>query len=272
MREARFARVVIGSRDPNPLVSGRGIRILEEAGIRVDGPVLEEEAFWKNRGFMTRMRTGLPWVRLKTAATLDGRTAFPDGRSQWITGPAAREDNFHARGRAGAVVTGVGTVLADDPQMTPRLPDQVRMPLRVVLDSKLRTPPEAKLFQAPGDVLIVTLSKDAERRAALEAAGAEVLELPGSGGAVDLRALLEELARRDVNEVHVEAGARLSGAFLEAGLVDEILLYQAPCLFGEGLPIATLPLPAAPGEAPRWTIVSTDQVGHDLRIVLKRGQ
>ena len=254
VREARFARVVIGSRDPNPLVSGRGIRILEEAGIRVDGPVLEEEAFWKNRGFMTRMRTGLPWVRLKTAATLDGRTAFPDGRSQWITGPAAREDNFHARGRAGAVVTGVGTVL------------------RVVLDSKLRTPPEAKLFQAPGDVLIVTLSKDAERRAALEAAGAEVLELPGSGGAVDLRALLEELARRDVNEVHVEAGARLSGAFLEAGLVDEILLYQALCLFGEGLPIATLPLPAAPGEAPRWTIVSTDQVGHDLRIVLKRGQ
>lgn len=272
VREARFARVVIGSRDPNPLVSGRGIRILEEAGIRVDGPVLEEEAFWKNRGFMTRMRTGLPWVRLKTAATLDGRTAFPDGRSQWITGPAAREDNFHARGRAGAVVTGVGTVLADDPQMTPRLPDQVRMPLRVVLDSNPRTPPEAKLFQVPGDVLIVTLSKDAERRAALEAAGAEVIELPGSGGSIDLRALLEELARRDVNEVHVEAGARLSGAFLEAGLVDEILLYQAPCLFGEGLPIATLPLPAAPGEAPRWTIVSTDQVGHDLRIVLKRGQ
>lgn len=120
--------------------------------------------------------------------------------------------------------------------------------------------------------MIVTLSKDSARRAALEAAGAEVIELPGHGEAVDLRALLAELARREVNEVHVEAGAKLSGAFLEAGLVDEILLYQAPCLFGEGLPIATLSLPASPGEAPRWIIVSTDQVGNDLRIVLKRGQ
>lgn len=271
VREAGFARVVIGARDPNPLVAGRGIDMLKEARIEVAGPVLEEKAFWMNRGFMTRMRTGLPWVRLKTAATLDGRTAFPDGRSQWITGEAAREDNFYARGRAGAVLTGVGTVLADNPQMTVRLPDQVRQPLRVVVDSHLRTPTTSKLFESEGPVLIATISDDEVRRRALEAVGAEVVRVVECNGKIDLRALLTMLAEREINEVHVEAGARLSGAMLKTGLVDELLLYQAPCLFGEGMPIAELPLPASPGEAPRWTIVSTDQVGDDLRIVLKRG-
>ena len=271
VREAKFARVVIGARDPNPLVAGRGIVMLREAGIPVDGPVLEEEAVWMNRGFMKRMRTGLPWVRLKTAATLDGRTAFPDGRSMWITGDAARKDNFYARGRAGAVLTGVGTILADNSQMTTRLPDQVRQPLRVVADAALRTPTAAKLFQSEGPVLIATLSYDMRKRAALEAVGAEVVRVPGENGRIDLPSLLRILGERDINEVHVEAGARLSGAFMQAGVVDEILLYQAPCFFGTGMPIADIPLPTAPGDAQRWTYVSIDRVGSDLRIVLKRG-
>lgn len=272
--EAKVARVVAAVLDPNPLVAGRGLRMLQEAGIRAECGLLEEEARAENAGFLSRMTRGTPWVRMKAASTLDGRTAFPDGRSQWITGPEAREDGHRFRSYAGAVLTGIGTVLADDPQMNVRLPGIVRQPLRVVVDAKLRTPAQAKILTSPGGaVWIAAAQDDPERRAALEAAGARILLLPSSTdpGRVDLAALLAELGRASVNEVHVEAGARLNAALLQADLVDEILLYQAPCLFGDGIPVAAVALPASPGDAYRWRAVSADVLtGGDIRIICRR--
>ncbi len=268
--EHKLARVVIAVMDPNPMVAGRGARMLREAGIEVVTGVCEDEAWHMNAGFLTRMRTGLPWVRLKVAATLDGRTALEDGRSMWITGEAAREDNQHLRAAAGAIVTGIGTVLADNPRMNVRLPGQKRFPLKVVVDSYLETPAGAALFD-DGQTLIAAAADPDGRRAVLEAKGAEVI-MPGAdaAGHVDLGALLRELGRREVNEVHLEAGARLNGAFLEADLVDEIVIYTAPCFFGSGMPIAQIPAPAAPGEAPRWKILENSLVGEDMRTVLIR--
>ena len=270
VRAAGFARVVVAMLDPNPLVSGKGCEMVREAGIEVSGPLLQEEAFWLNRGFFTRMQTGRPWVRLKSAATLDGRTAFEDGRSQWITGPAAREDNQRARARAGAIVTGVGTVLADDPSLNVRLAGAERQPIRVVVDSRMRTPPSAKLFSLPGEVWVVAAREDEARRRALERAGAKVFVMTGEDGRTDLRALLRALADVQVNEVHLEAGAALSGSFMAAELVDEILLYQAPCFFGGGRGIADVPRPVSPGGAERWRVRETALVGADLKTVLTR--
>lgn len=270
---ARVARVVSAVGDPNPKVHGRGLRMLEEAGIETRSGVREAEATEVNRSFLTRMTRGTPWVRVKTAVTLDGRTALPDGRSQWITGPDARADVQLWRARSGAVVTGVGTVIADDPQMNVRLPGQERQPLRVVVDPRLETPPSAKLFSSPGGrVVLVAAADNPERRAALEAAGAEVEVIPNAErpGRVDLAALMRRLAEREVNEVHVEAGPRLSGAFLDAGIADEMLFYIAPCLFGAGLAPADVALPASPGEAPRWRVADLARAGADVRILLRR--
>ena len=269
--ENRLGRVVAAVKDPNPAVAGRGLRMLEEAGIEVSCGVLEREAWLANAGFLTRMTTGRPWVRLKCAATLDGRTAFEDGRSQWITGPEARRDTQYWRGRAGAVVTGIGTVKADDPQMTVRLPDQKRFPLRVVADARMETPPDARIL-AGGGTIIAAAEEHPERRAALEAAGAEIWLIPDAlrPGRVDLGKMLDRLGERQVNDVHLEAGAVLNGAFLEADLVDEIVLYTAPCLFGSGRPIAALAEPGSPGEARRWHVADFRQVGGDLRMILRR--
>lgn len=276
--EHRAARVVVATGDPNPKVAGRGLRMLEEAGIAVTFGVLSDEAYETNLGFMTRMTRGTPWVRLKAATTLDGFIALPDGRSQWITGEAARADGHAWRAVAGAILTGIGTVLADDPQMNVRLPGEtaVRQPLRVVVDRHLETPAGAKLLTTPGGrVLIVTTSEGAshvERRAALEAAGAEVIVLDDAerAGYVDLGRLLIELAKREVNEVHVEAGAGLSGALLSADLVDELLWYVAPCVFGAGLSPLRLSPPASPGAAPRWRVRETAPLGGDIRIICRR--
>lgn len=272
--EAKVARVVAALKDPNPLVAGRGLGMLEAAGIKTECGLLEEAAWSENAGFLTRMTRGTPWVRMKVAATLDGRTAFPDGRSQWITGPGAREDGQKSRSFAGAVLTGIGTVLSDDPQMNVRLPGVVRQPLRVVVDSKLRTPVDAKVITSPGgEVWVVGAVENAQRRAALEALGVRVLMLPDAEhpGRVDLHALMRALGEAFVNEVHVEAGATLNGALLEADLVDEILLYQAPCLFGDGRPVAETALPGAPGAARRWRTVSADVLaGGDIRIICRR--
>ena len=269
--ENRLGRVVAAVRDPNPAVAGRGLRMLEEAGIEVTCGVLEREAWFANAGFLTRMTTGRPWVRLKCAATLDGRTAFDDGRSQWITGPAAREDTQLWRARAGAVVTGIGTVKADNPQMTVRLTDQKRFPLRVVADARMETPPEANIL-AGGGTIIAAAEDIPERRAALEAAGAEIWLIPDAShpGRVDLGKMLDKLGERQVNDVHLEAGAVLNGAFLDANLVDEIVLYTAPCLFGSGRPIAAVAEPASPGEARRWSVADVRQIGGDLRMILRR--
>lgn len=239
--QAGVARVVAAMSDPNPLVAGKGFRRLQDAGIAVVAPLMAPEAEALNVGFVQRMRTGSPWVRLKMAGSLDGRSALANGQSQWITGPDARRDGHRYRARAQAILTGVGTLMADDPQLTVRdvpgpigqntgQPLVLTPPLRVVLDSHLRMPMNARILQ--GGCLIATASTDAEKTRALQVAGAEIVVVPDANGRVDLAALLTHLAQRGVNEVHVEGGPRLSGVFLKAGLIDEILVYMAPCLLG----------------------------------------
>jgi diaminohydroxyphosphoribosylaminopyrimidine deaminase/5-amino-6-(5-phosphoribosylamino)uracil reductase len=263
--DAGVARVAAAMGDPNPLVAGGGIAILTLAGIAAEVGLMEAEARALNPGFVSRMTRGRPWVRLKTAATLDGKTALGNGASQWITGEAARADVQQLRARACAVLTGSGTVLADDPRMTVRDFDIGRQPLRVVVDSKLRTPPDAAIQPA----LVACCRAEPAARAALERAGAEVVELPGADGRVDLHALLKLLAQRGVNEVHVEAGAALNGALLAAGLVDEWVAYVAPMAVGSdarGL-FAHAPLMSL-ADAARFRLTDVRQFGPDLRLTL----
>ncbi|SMC25475.1 diaminohydroxyphosphoribosylaminopyrimidine deaminase [Andreprevotia lacus DSM 23236] len=268
---AGVVRVVAALRDPNPLVAGRGLSRLNDAGIPAQAGVLRDAALEHHKGFLSRMVRGRPWLRIKMAASLDGRTALADGQSQWITGPAARADVQRLRARSCAMLTGIGTVLADDPQLTVRDPQGVdwqgRQPLRVVVDSRLRTPPTAKLLQTPG-VLIVAAQGDAARRQALQAAGAEVMLLAGTDGRVDLAALLDELGRRGMNEVTVEAGGALAGVLLQAGLVDEVILYQAPVLIGNGRGVAEFDLASLADKlTPR--VFERRMVGDDQRITLR---
>lgn len=237
---AGVSRVVAAMEDPNPLVAGKGFALLQAAGIAVAAPLMVAEAEALNVGFVKRMRQGLPWLRLKLAGSLDGRSALANGQSQWITGPEARADGHRFRARAQAIITGVGTVLADDPLLTVRdieapmgqsgQPVPLAPTLRVIIDSRLRTPLTAKVLQ--GGCLIATASDDPTKTQALQAAGADVLCLPGKNGQVDLAGLLAHLTERGVNEVHVESGANLSGAFLKSDLVDELLIYMAPTLLG----------------------------------------
>ena len=239
---AGVGRVVAAMQDPNPQVAGRGLARLREAGIDVECGLLADEAAALNPGFIKRMTTGRPYVRVKMAQSLDGRSALADGASRWITGPAARADVQQWRARSQAIVTGIGTVLADDPQLTVRLAQVDRQPLRVVLDSGLTLPPTARLLGEPGSTLVATRSGDAQRAAALAAAGAQLVTLPAGAGGVDLGALLDELGRRQCNEVLVEAGPRLAGAFLAAGLADELIVYIAPHLLGhDARPVFELP-------------------------------
>lgn len=266
--EAGVARVVAAMRDPNPQVCGRGIELLVLAGIRAEIGLLEAEAKELNLGFIRRMTRGRPWVRLKTAASLDGKTALASGESKWITGEAARADVHRWRARACAILTGVGTVQADDPQMNVRGVAVSRQPLKVVLDSRLATPPTARILA--GGALIVAAVDDAHRRAALEAAGAEVILLPGADGRVDLAGTLQVLARRGINELHVEAGATLNGALLSGGWVDEWLAYYAPVALGHqarGL----FDMPALTDMAARHRFVLHDlcRLGADLRLTLR---
>ena len=267
--DAGVVRVVAAMRDPYPQVSGRGIELLTLAGIRAEVGLMQAEAHELNVGFVSRMTRGRPWVRVKTAASLDGKTALQSGASKWITGEAARADVQRWRTRACAILTGVGTVLADDPQMNVRDLATPRQPLRVIVDSRLDTPPQARILKG-GGVLIAYAVEHGERRRALEAAGAEVLRLPGGEGRVDLVALLTELARRGVNELHVEAGARLNGALLEAGLVDEWLAYFAPAVLGHDAR-GLFELPALTDMAGRRNFLLQDvcRLGADLRLLLR---
>lgn len=267
--DAGVARVVAAMTDPNPQVSGRGIQLLTLAGIRAEVGLLEAEARELNIGFVARMTRGRPWLRLKTASSLDGKTALENGESKWLTGPVARLDVQQWRARSCAILTGVGTVLADDPQMNVRLEGAARQPLRVIVDSQLRSPPSARILVG-GPCLVACADADPERQAALEAVGAEVLCLPGPEGRVGLTMLLMELARRGVNEVHAEAGAILNGALLQAGLVDEWLAYLAPMVLGHharGL----FDLPALSDMTGRFGFVQREiaMVGHDIRLVLR---
>ncbi len=276
---AGVGRVWVALLDPNPLVSGQGVAQLRAVGIAVevlpvDSPVaLAARAL--NIGFLSRMVRGLPWVRLKVAVSLDGKTALPDGSSQWITGPAARADGHAWRARAGMVLTGVGTVLADDPLLTVREYAVARQPALAVLDSQLRTPPSARLFAAerritflhadPAGLPPEDAAAMAVRAAALQAKGAQLVSA-GAHGGVDLALMLRWIATQEVNELHVEAGPRLNGALLAAGLVDELLVYMAPRLLGAGRDLAAFGPLASLSDAPslRWT--DTTPVGDDLRL------
>ncbi len=231
--DAGVARVIAAMVDPHSRVAGQGLARLREAGIEVQSGLLESQARALNPGFIKRMETGLPWLRNKLAMSVDGRTAMASGESQWITGPAARQDVQRLRARSSAILTGVGTVLADDPAMTVRLDGIGRQPLRVIVDSRLRTPPAAKILQQDGETLIMTCHDDATASKRLQQAGATVVTLPAGRHGVDLEAVLRELAQREVNEVLLESGAVLSGSMLQAGFVDELVIYMAPVLMGD---------------------------------------
>ena len=230
--EAGVARVVAAMVDPNPQVAGKGMETLREARIGVETGLMQAQAEALNPGFISRMRRGRPYVLAKLAVSLDGCTALAQGESRWITGAPARADVQALRARSSAIVTGIGSVLADDPSLTVREFDIGRQPLRVVVDSALRMPTTAKMLSLPGTTLIVTARQQAENADRLLAAGAEVLYLPAMDGSVDLPGLMRHLAAREVNELMVEAGARLCGALLEAGLIDEIVIYYAPHILG----------------------------------------
>ncbi len=329
--EARVSRVVFAMQDPDPRVSGRGAERLRRAGIRVESGLMEREAAELNAGYIRRLTAGRPWVRVKLALSLDGRTALANGASRWITGEEARRDVQRWRARSSAVMTGIGTVLADDPRLDVRIgaassaardaaPEaaagaareepgdsaRVRQPLRVVLDSGLRTPPHARLLASGGEVWIFTASADAARRGALEARGAHIERLEraprdesvrgdtevgesrssadrsgvgralsgaeAGGARLDLRRVLARLAEAQVNELHVEGGPTLAGELIRQGLADELLLYVAPVLLGpQARPLVDLPALVDLQRAPRFDMVEARQIGADLRIRLRSG-
>ena len=272
---AGVGRVVVAAGDPNPLVNGQGLARLRAAGITVVNSPAEHAiaAEELNIGFFHRMRTGRAWVRMKAAASLDGRTALDNGVSQWITGPDARRDGHAWRRRAGALLTGVGTVLADDPRLDVRLVDTPRQPLRAVVDARLDTPPSARLFEADGPLVFYVAHPDPDRRAAIAERGAEIVALPGAGqanGRVDLAAVIADLSSRPLNELHIEAGPRLNGSLIAADLVDECLIYLAPMLLGQGRGMASLPVLQALEGAWRYAFHDQARVGEDLRLRLRR--
>lgn len=264
---AGLARVVAAMEDPNPQVSGRGLARLRAAGIDTASGLLADPALELNIGFASRMTRGRPWVRLKVAATLDGGTALANGASQWITGAAARADGHRWRARACAVLTGIGTVRADDPQLSVRAIDTPRQPWRVVVDARLETPAHAKILVG-GNTLIACTDPGASQAEALRAAGAEVVACGDGGGRIDLAALLTLLGQRGVNELHVEAGATLSGALVTQGLADEIVIYLAPALMGRfSRGLLDLPEFATLGEIPRLRLTDVKTLGEDLRMI-----
>jgi diaminohydroxyphosphoribosylaminopyrimidine deaminase/5-amino-6-(5-phosphoribosylamino)uracil reductase len=268
---AGIARVACALRDPNPRVDGSGLAALARGGVAVESGLLAAEAAELNRGFGRRMQTGRPWVTLKIAASLDGRTALADGSSRWITGEAARADVQRLRARASAIVTGIGTVLADDPALTvrdPALELAGRRPLRVVLDSQLRIPATAQVLDAAAPTLVFAAA--AAATGALEARGVRIEALPGRGGLLDLAALLERLGMLECNEVVVEAGPTLAGGFLDAGLVDELVLYVAPCVLGDAArPMFALPRLERMAERRNFVLRETCRIGEDLRLRLR---
>jgi len=278
--DAGVRRVVVAMADPNPLMAGRGLQLLEEAGIEVDCGVLESEAKALNPGFVKRMSRGLPYVRCKLAMSLDGRTAMASGESKWITGDAARRDVHRLRARSSAVLTGLGTVLADDPELTVRLEPAalggaavdlgVRQPIRVILDAALETPPDARILAGPGSAVVLCTEAEPGREAALAAAGAVVERMPGTRDAVDLVAVLEYLAAQELNEVLIEAGSTVAGAALSAGLVDEIVLYVAPHLMGSGArPLFHLPGISEMEHRIALDVLDVRAVGRDWRITAR---
>lgn len=267
--QAGIGRVVAAIEDPNPLVAGQGLARLGAAGLQVEVGVQAEGSRELNIGFFSRMQRQRPWVRMKAAVSLDGRSALPNGVSQWITGEAARTDGHAWRKRAGAVLTGVGTVRSDNPRLDVRLVDTVLQPLRVVVDSRLETPPDARILDAPGRVLLYAARGDAPGADALRARGADIAVFANANGKVDLPAVLADLALRGINELHVEAGHQLSGSFVREGLVDEFLVYLAPMLMGAGDGLASFGTLTQLEDAPRLRFTSVERIGEDLRLLAR---
>jgi diaminohydroxyphosphoribosylaminopyrimidine deaminase/5-amino-6-(5-phosphoribosylamino)uracil reductase len=266
--EARLARVIAAVEDPNPLVAGRGLAMLRDNGVDVRCGLLESEATEVNIGFFSRMNRGRPWLRLKIAASLDGKTALDNGVSQWITSDAARADGHAWRARACAVLTGIGTLQADNPQLTVRLVETPRQPLKVLVDSRLEADPSARFFDG-GPVLVACAIADGEQRARLAAVNAQVIELPNPQGKVDLPALLSELARRGINELHAEAGYKLNGSLVRENLADELLVYLAPMLIGQAQGMVHLSALEDLAQARRLAFREVTQVGEDVRILAR---
>jgi diaminohydroxyphosphoribosylaminopyrimidine deaminase / 5-amino-6-(5-phosphoribosylamino)uracil reductase len=266
---AGVKRVVAAMQDPNPLVAGQGFERLRAAGIEVASGLMEVEARELNPGFVSRMTRGRPWVRMKLAASLDGRTALANGMSRWITGEDARRDAHRLRAAACAVLTGIGTVRDDDPQLTVRHVETSRQPARVVVDSRLETPPQARVL-AGGGTLVFAAVEDAAKRRGLEARDAQVVVLPDASGKVELAAMMQALGARGFNEVLVEAGFKLNGSLLRAGVVDELIIYLAPHLLGDAAR-GMFNLPALDDLAGRreLSIRELRQVGTDLRITAR---
>lgn len=269
---AGVSRVVAAMQDPNPQVAGRGLARFAHAGIVSECGLLEVEARELNIGFISRMTRGRPWVRMKVAASLDGKTALENGSSQWITGPAARQDGHRWRARACAILSGIGTVREDNPRLNVRGVDTSRQPLKVIVDSRLELNLKANLL-AEGGVIVATASTDQKKAEVLRQLGVDVLLLPDADGRVNLSALLQELGRRGINELHVEGGFRLNGALVEAGLVDELLLYLAPCLIGDAARgMFNLPALLSLDGKQRLNFRDARTVGGDLRILARLEQ
>jgi len=275
---AKVAKVVVASIDPNPMVAGQGLDKLKAAGIAVKQDVLQTEAEQLNPGFMKRMRHQLPYVRCKIAMTMDGRTALVSGESQWITGEQARSDVHYYRARSSAIFTGIGTVLADDPSLNVRMIDRslpgmqlftdADQPTRVVIDSQLRTPFNARMLSLSGKTIIYTLATDAGRRAELEKTGVEVCMAENQGKRVDLTWVLQDLAARGINELLVEAGARINGGLLSEGLIDELVFYIAPSILGDrSLGAFHLPAISTMADKVELQVRETRQIGVDWRII-----
>ena len=269
--KAKPARVVIAHVDPFPVVSGRGISALRQAGIEVTVGVLANEALAMNPGFVSRMVRGVPYVWAKIAASMDRFTALPDGQSQWITGPDARADGHHWRARSCVVLTGIGTVRADDPQLNVREVQTERQPKRAVIDPKLEIPNEARLLQTEGLILFAA-NPNPVRASELQARGALVVDLAQSDNPdrVDMQAVMRWLAQHDVNEVHVEAGAGINGALWRAGCIDELVMYLAPTFLGHGMPMLDIPGIDQLSEAHQLSFIDNVSCGEDIRVRARR--
>lgn len=266
---AKVARVVVAMQDPNPLVSGRGISKLRAAGIEVRCHVLEEEAQKLNPGFIKRMKTGLPYVRSKLAMSLDGRTALANGESKWITSPQARSDVHKLRARSSAIMTGINTVLADDPQLNARIDKSLVQPLRVILDSRLRMPVNVNMLKQPGRTLVLTCCDDDKKARLLEQVGCEVVKIGQRGAVVDISAALKFLGGLQINELLIEAGAILNGALLNENCVDEWIVYQAMCVLGDkGRGLFSLPELTGMAGRKQLKLIDARPVGPDLRLSL----
>ena len=266
---AGISRVVVAMQDPNPLVCGRGLQKLRAAGIETVTGVLQQEAAQLNRGFFKRMTSGLPWIRSKLAMSLDGRTALASGESKWITSVYSRLDVQRFRAESSAIVTGINTVLADDPQLNVRLDETVKQPVKVVLDSTLRMPVSARMLQNQAETWIITCSDDDVKRRHLRDAGCRIWQVPAEAGRLDLHSVFKLLADQQINTVWVEAGATLNGAMLNSNLVDEWLIYMAPCVLGdEGRGLFHLPGMETMQDKKQLKLLNVRQLGPDLRLLL----